>query len=57
MHGEGGTFGFDAISTLGAALEQAAFRENDEAVRETLEELNSYLKGVQVVLDHNEGVT
>jgi PAS domain S-box-containing protein len=57
MHGEGGTFGFDAISTLGAALEQAAFRENDETVCETLDELNSYLKGVQVVLDHNEGAT
>ena len=49
MNGEGGTFGFDAISTFGAALEQAASREDDQTVRKTVEELISYLKRVQVV--------
>ena len=57
MNGEGGTFGFDAISTFGAALEQAASREDDRTVRETVEELISYLKRVQVVHDHNEAAT
>ena len=57
MNGEGGTFGFDAISTFGAALEQAASREDDQTVRKTVEELISYLKRVQVVHDHNEAAT
>jgi CheY-like chemotaxis protein len=57
MNGEGGTFGFDAISTFGAALEQAASREDDQTVRKTVEELISYLKRVQVVHDHNEAPT
>jgi HPt (histidine-containing phosphotransfer) domain-containing protein len=57
MNGEGGTFGFDAISTFGAELEQAAFREDDQTVRKTVEELISYLKRVQVVHDLNEGAT
>jgi HPt (histidine-containing phosphotransfer) domain-containing protein len=57
MNGEGGTFGFDAISTFGAELEEAAFREDDQTVRKTVEELTSYLKRVQVVHDHTEGAT
>jgi len=48
MNGEGGTFGFDAISTFGAALERAASREDDQTIRQTVEELISYLKRVQV---------
>jgi len=48
MKGEGGTFGFDAISTLGAKLEQAAIGEKDETVRETVQELSSYLDRVKV---------
>jgi len=57
MNGEGGTFGFDAISTFGAELEQAAIREDDQTVRKTVEALISYLKRVQVVHDHDDGAT
>ena len=57
MNGEGGTFGFDAISTFGAELEQAAFREDDQTIGKTVEELISYLKRVQVVHDSSEGAT
>jgi HPt (histidine-containing phosphotransfer) domain-containing protein len=57
MKGEGGTFGFDAISIFGANLEQAASREDDQTVRKTMEDLISYLKRVQVVHDHNEAAT
>ena len=39
---------FDAISTLGAKLEQAAIAENDETVQKTLLELSSYLDRVKV---------
>ena len=54
MNGEGGTFGFDAISTFGAELEKAAFEEDDQTIRKTMEELISYLKRVHVVYDHKE---
>jgi PAS domain S-box-containing protein len=57
MNGEGGTFGFDAVSTFGAKLEQAALREDDQTVRKTVEELTSYLRRVQVVHDSSEGAT
>jgi PAS domain S-box-containing protein len=57
MNGEGGTFGFDAISTLGAELEHAALREDDLAVRKTVDELISYLERVQVVYDENVRAT
>jgi len=57
MHGEGGTFGFDAISAFGEELEQAALREDDQTVRRIVEDLISYLKRVQVVHDHNEAAT
>jgi FOG: HPt domain len=57
MHGEGGTFGFDAISAFGEELEQAALREDDQTVRKTVEDLISYLKRVQVVNDHNDEAT
>jgi CheY-like chemotaxis protein len=57
MNGEGGTFGFDAISTFGAELEQAAVREDYQTIGTAVEELTSYLKRVQVVHDHNEAAT
>jgi CheY-like chemotaxis protein/HPt (histidine-containing phosphotransfer) domain-containing protein len=57
MNGEGGTFGFDAISTFGAGIEKAAFEEDDQTVRKTMEELTSYLKRVRVVYDDKERAT
>ena len=57
MNGEGGTFGFDAISTFGADLEHAALAENDATMGKTVEELVSYLGRVQVVYDQKESAT
>jgi PAS domain S-box-containing protein len=54
MNGEGGSFGFDAISAFGAVLEKAAFQEDDQMVQKTMEELISYLKRVRVVYDQKE---
>jgi HPt (histidine-containing phosphotransfer) domain-containing protein len=51
MKGEGGTFGFDAISTFGAKLEQAAIREKGGTVEETVRELSAYLDRVKVEYD------
>ena len=49
MRGDGGGYGFDAISTIGAALEQAAAREDRDAIRRRIAELIDFLDRVTVV--------
>jgi HPt (histidine-containing phosphotransfer) domain-containing protein len=49
MRGDGGGYGFDAISAMGAALEQAAARQDRSAVRQHIAELIDYLARVTVV--------
>jgi CheY-like chemotaxis protein len=49
LKGDGGTFGFEPISTYGVLLEQAARANNAEAIRQGLADLESYLQGVRVV--------
>jgi HPt (histidine-containing phosphotransfer) domain-containing protein len=49
MRGDGGGYGFDAISTIGSALEQAAVREDRDAIRRHIAELNDFLDRVTVV--------
>jgi HPt (histidine-containing phosphotransfer) domain-containing protein len=49
MKGDGGGYGFDAISIVGAALEQAAAREDRDAVRRHTAELVDFLARVTVV--------
>ena len=49
MKGDGGGYGFEAISTIGAALEQAAAREDRSAIRRHTDELIDFLTRVTVV--------
>lgn len=49
MKGDGGGYGFDAISVMGDALEQAATREDRNAIRRHTAELIDYLARVTVV--------
>ena len=49
MRGDGGGYGFDAISMMGAALEQAAAREDRSAIRRHVDELIDFLARVTVV--------
>ena len=49
MKGAGSAYGFDAISAIGAALEQCAKERNFEKVRMLAEEVSDYLEGVEVV--------
>ena len=49
MKGDGGGYGFDAISRMGAALEQAAAREDRSAIRRHTAELIDFLDRVTVV--------
>jgi HPt (histidine-containing phosphotransfer) domain-containing protein len=49
MKGDGGGYGFDAISVMGAALEEAAAREDRDAIRRHTAELINFLARVRVV--------
>ena len=49
MKGDGGGYGFDAISVMGAALEQAAAREDRDAIRRHTAELINFLACVKVI--------
>jgi hypothetical protein len=49
MKGDGGGYGFDAISMMGDALEQAAAREDRDAIRRHTAELIDFLARVTVV--------
>jgi hypothetical protein len=49
MKGDGGGYGFDAISVVGAALEQAAAREDRDGIRRSTTELTDFLARVIVV--------
>jgi len=49
MKGNGSSYGFDAITTYGAALEQGARMRDEESVHQTVSRLESYLDRVEVI--------
>jgi hypothetical protein len=49
LMGDGGSYGFDTISEIGAALEQAATNKDSEKVRRSARELSDYVERVEVV--------
>lgn len=51
MKGSGGGYGFDAITDIGASLEQSAKGKNPEEIRKRVDELSTYLEHVEVRYD------
>lgn len=51
MKGAGGSYGFQAITDIGAALEQAAISADIDASRKWVGELSTYLDRVEIVSD------
>jgi CheY-like chemotaxis protein len=51
MRGSGGAFGFQAITDIGAALQQAAESADTDASRKWVGELSSYLDRVEIISD------
>ena len=49
MRGDGGGYGFDAISTIGEGMEQAAARQDKEAILRHLSSLVDFLARITVV--------
>ncbi len=51
MKGAGGSWGFQGITDIGAALEQAAESADTDASRKCVDELSTYLDRVEIVYD------
>jgi HPt (histidine-containing phosphotransfer) domain-containing protein len=51
MRGAGGSWGFQAITDIGAGLEQAAESADSDASRKWVGELSRYLDRVEIVSD------
>ena len=51
MRGAGGSYGFQAITDIGAALEQAAESADTDASRKWVDELSRYLDRVEIIFD------
>jgi HPt (histidine-containing phosphotransfer) domain-containing protein len=49
MKGSGGGYGFDGISEIGRACEDAAKRSQAQEIREQVDRLQAYLDSVEVV--------
>jgi HPt (histidine-containing phosphotransfer) domain-containing protein len=49
LRGSGGSYGIDAISEMGQALEQAAQARDSQQIREHLNELVHFLDRVEIV--------
>jgi CheY-like chemotaxis protein/HPt (histidine-containing phosphotransfer) domain-containing protein len=53
MRGAGGMFGFQRITDIGAALEQAAESADIDASRRSIDELSAYLDRVEIVSEES----
>ena len=49
IKGEGGSFGFDTLSEIGAALEQSGRQGDCDAAKQLVSDLSEYLAKVDVV--------
>ena len=48
MKGDGGGYGFDSISLIGEALEEAAIQENEATIGQTISALTHFLANVEI---------
>ena len=51
MKGSGGGYGFNELSTIGRAIENAAKIRDKEAVRQSITEMAAFLENVEVFYD------
>jgi histidine phosphotransfer protein HptB len=49
IKGEGGSFGFDTLSEIGAALEQCGKRGDRDSAQQLVSDLSEYLEKIDVV--------
>jgi HPt (histidine-containing phosphotransfer) domain-containing protein len=51
MKGAGGSYGFDAVTDIGKALEESAKDKDAEGIQKLVQELSAYLDRVEVLYE------
>lgn len=51
MKGSGAGYGFDGITEIGRAIEEAAKQENKEAIKQGIADLTSYLDRLELIYE------
>lgn len=51
MKGSGGGYGFNDLSSIGRAIEKAAMNKDKESIRQSIIDLEEFLKRLEVVYD------
>jgi HPt (histidine-containing phosphotransfer) domain-containing protein len=51
MKGSGGGYGFNELSNIGRAIENAAKNRNKESIHQSIIDLSDFLKNLEVVYD------
>jgi HPt (histidine-containing phosphotransfer) domain-containing protein len=51
MKGAGGGYGFEVITDIGSAIEQAAKMNDADVIKRSLHELSMYLKQIEIVFE------
>jgi len=51
MKGSGGGYGFNDLSSIGRAIEKAAMNKDKESIRQSIIDLEEFLKKLEVVYD------
>ena len=51
MKGAGGGYGFEVITDIGRAIEQAAANNDEAEIKKSLSELSMYLEQIEVVFE------
>lgn len=51
MKGAGGGYGFEVITDIGSAIEQAAKNNDADEIKRSLDELSTYLEQIEIVFE------
>jgi HPt (histidine-containing phosphotransfer) domain-containing protein len=51
MKGAGGGYGFEVITEIGRAIEQAALNNDEAEIKKSLSELSTYLEQIEIVFE------
>jgi HPt (histidine-containing phosphotransfer) domain-containing protein len=51
MKGSGGGYGFDKITEIGKSIEQAAIDINSREIKNQIEELSCFIKGIEIIYE------
>ncbi len=51
MKGTGGGYGFDRVTEIGAAIEEAAKNQNSSEIQQQIDTLKDYLERIEIIFE------